>query len=78
MISNKGVMKKRIVTCWIMLLAGAAVSQAQVLPVIKETAFRKDTVLITAYGAKADGASLCTNAINNAIDAMAAKAAAWC
>ena len=66
-------MKKRFVSIWIMLMAGAGVSQAQQLPVIRETSFRKDTVLITAFGAKSDGSTLCTKAINKAIDAVAAK-----
>ncbi len=46
---------------------------AQKLPVIKTTAFRKDTVSIIKYGAVADGITLNTKSINNAIDSCSKK-----
>src|SRR5262245_25415383 len=43
------------------------------LPKVRLPVFRKDTVSIVAHGAKADGVTLNTKAINNAINAVAAK-----
>ncbi len=48
-------------------------SQAQKLPVIKSTQFRKDTVSILKYGAVADGITLNSRSINAAIDACSKK-----
>jgi len=54
-----------------LLLCELAISQAkQVLPVIKHPTFRKDTINIKKYGAVADGNTLNTKAINDAISAM--------
>lgn len=64
-------MKERILTLIVLLMAGTVM--AQTLPVIESPSFKRDTLLITAYGAKSDGHSLNTKAINNAIDACAAK-----
>lgn len=55
------------------VLAGGGMVQGQSQPLVEATSFRQDTVLITAYGAKSDGHSLNTKAINGAIDAVAAK-----
>jgi polygalacturonase len=41
--------------------------------VVKDPVFRKDTVSILRFGAKADGKTLNTTAINNAIDACSRK-----
>ncbi|MFL9482543.1 glycoside hydrolase family 28 protein [Chitinophagaceae bacterium LWZ2-11] len=41
--------------------------QAQKLPTVKQTNFRKDTLNIIKYGAVADGVTLNTKSINNAI-----------
>ncbi|RXK87256.1 glycoside hydrolase family 28 protein [Filimonas effusa] len=46
---------------------------AQKLPVIQQAAFKKDTFRIQSYGAKADGISLNTTAIQAAIDACNKK-----
>src|SRR5437867_1803017 len=41
--------------------------------VLKEPSFKKDSLFITKYGAKADGITLNTNAINRAIDECSKK-----
>lgn len=51
----------------------ATSSFAQKLPTIKNTAFRKDTTSIVRYAAKADGKTINTNSIQNAIDAVHKK-----
>jgi len=43
------------------------------LPVIQKTQFRKDTISIIKYGAIADGITLNTKSISNAIDAINKK-----
>lgn len=43
------------------------------LPVIQQPVFKKDTFSIVAFGAKADGITLNTASINNAIDACSKK-----
>jgi polygalacturonase len=43
------------------------------LPKIAQPVFKKDTVNILKYGAKSDGITLNTKAINNAINACSAK-----
>lgn len=65
-------MKNGFVLLILFLFAGKMI-RAQHLPVIAATVFRTDTVLITAYGARADGYSLCTEAINKAIDAISGR-----
>ncbi len=47
--------------------------RAQKLPAIKNTLFRKDSISISKYGAKADGMLLNTKSINAAIDACNKK-----
>ncbi len=47
--------------------------QAQKLPVVKQTSFKRDTLSIVKYGAKADGITLNTKSINEAIDACSKK-----
>ncbi|GAA4321584.1 glycoside hydrolase family 28 protein [Flaviaesturariibacter amylovorans] len=62
-----------------LLLAGLLLSttlhaqKAPVPPVVKDPVFRKDTFAITRFGARADGHSLNTAAINGAIDACSRK-----
>jgi polygalacturonase len=55
------------------LVANALGVAAQPLPVIQQTAFRKDSLYITKFGAVADGLTLNTHAINDAIDACNKK-----
>ncbi len=43
------------------------------LPVVQQPVFKKDTIKITAFGAKADGVTLNTQSINNAITACNKK-----
>lgn len=58
---------KRIVLLLLSLLPAIAFSQAVKLPVIQKTQFRKDTINIAKLGAKPDGFTLNTKAINDAI-----------
>ena len=48
-------------------------TQAQKLPVVPQVKFRKDSFSITRFGAKADGLTLNTAAINAAIEACSKK-----
>lgn len=57
----------------VMAFALSANAQTAKLPVVQKTSFRKDTVSIVRYGAKADGVTLNTQSINNAIDAVSKK-----
>jgi polygalacturonase len=64
----------------VLLLAGCFASQAQVqqyswqhLPEVTKPVFKKDTINILKYGAKADGLTLNTTSINKAIAACSAK-----
>src|SRR5688572_30069440 len=47
--------------------------QAQKLPVIAKTSFKKDSTSIVKFGAKADGVTLNTKSINAAIEAVHKK-----
>lgn len=51
----------------------SASAQNNKLPVVKQTAFKKDSFYITKYGAKADGITLNTNSINSAINDCSKK-----
>ncbi|MXV17574.1 glycoside hydrolase family 28 protein [Hufsiella ginkgonis] len=80
-------MKSRITTIILFLLTGTtgagfyvsaqpAASKTysfKALPVVKTTLFRKDTLSILKYGAKADGITLNTGAINSAISDCSKK-----
>ena len=57
----------------VMAIALSAPAQTGKLPVVQKTSFRKDTVSIVRFGAKADGITLNTQSINNAIDAISKK-----
>lgn len=55
------------------LIISFTASIAQKYPVIQKTAFRKDSVRITKFGATADGLTLNTKSINSAIDVTSKK-----
>jgi polygalacturonase len=66
-------MKKfMLLTCGIMV-AGSILAQSGKMPTIMKTSFRKDTFNIIRYGAKADGVTLNTKSINDAIEACHKK-----
>lgn len=70
-------MKYTVLPCLVISLlcqipVNTAFSQAKLLPVPVPT-FKKDTLSIVKFGAKADGVFLNTNAINNAITACSKK-----
>lgn len=69
---------KTTVRVAVLLLAGCFTSKAQQyswqhLPQVSKPVFKKDTVNILKYGAKADGVTLNTASINKAIAACSAK-----
>ncbi|MFC0512924.1 glycoside hydrolase family 28 protein [Mucilaginibacter angelicae] len=69
---------KTTVRIAVLLLAGCFTSQAQQyswqhLPQVSKPVFKKDTINILKYGAKADGLTLNTISINKAIAACSAK-----
>ncbi|RZL33107.1 MAG: glycoside hydrolase family 28 protein, partial [Pedobacter sp.] len=51
----------------------AAFAQKQVLPVIQQVKFKKDTTSIISFGAKGDGITLNTSNINKAIASVSQK-----
>jgi polygalacturonase len=60
--------------CSLTLTLGiTAIGQKTKLPTVQTVNFKKDTLSITRFGAKADGLSLNTKSINNAIDACSKK-----
>jgi len=66
----------------VLLLAGCVTSRVQGqqyswqhLPRVNKPEFKKDTINILKYGAKADGITLNTTSINKAISACSAKGA---
>ena len=61
-----------LLTCGIMV-AGSLLAQSSKMPTILKTSFRKDTFNIVRYGAKADGVTLNTKSINDAIEACHKK-----
>src|SRR5215216_3206462 len=62
---------KYILTILSFLLIAA--TEAQRLPVVQKTSFKKDSVFVTKYGAVADGVTLNTRSINDAIDACSKR-----
>jgi polygalacturonase len=66
-------MKKNHFLLTLALVAGICASAQKVKPVIKLPSFKKDTINILSYGAKADGVTLNTTNINKAIDALHKK-----
>ena len=63
-------MNKKIFFVFVVgVIITTSVASAQKLPVIIATSFKKDTFNIKQFGAVADGYTLNTNSINNAIDA---------
>ncbi len=71
-IADKNNMKKIILTNMTVFFA-VTLLLAQTLPVIKSTSFKKDSINIIAFGAKADAVYLNTKCINAAIDACNKK-----
>jgi hypothetical protein len=61
------------VLCSATLVAVSLAATAQVLPKVESPVFKKDTFSVVRYGAKADGITLNTTAINNAITACNKK-----
>lgn len=57
---------------WFFIFASPVFAQNK-LPVIQQTSFKKDSFYITKYGAKADGVTLNTNSIQNAINDCSKK-----
>lgn len=57
----------------ILLASGSLLAVAQKQPVVQKTSFRKDTILITKFGAKPDGVTLNTKSINDAINASSKR-----
>ncbi|KQR69899.1 glycoside hydrolase [Pedobacter sp. Leaf176] len=55
------------------MTATAVFAQRQVLPVIQQVKFKKDTTSIIVYGAKGDGLTLNTSNINKAIASVSEK-----
>jgi len=51
----------------------SASAQNNKLPIVKQTAFKKDSFYVTKFGAKADGITLNTNSINTAINECSKK-----
>jgi polygalacturonase len=57
----------------LVLMSPLSIAAQNSLPVIQQTAFKKDSFYITRFGAVADGVTLNTKAINTAIDACNKK-----
>lgn len=64
-------MKRTLLSLAILFLSSTAFAQKQ--PVVQKTSFKKDTFNIVKYGAIADGVTLNTKSINDAIDACNKK-----
>ncbi|TDH27778.1 glycoside hydrolase family 28 protein [Segetibacter sp. 3557_3] len=66
-------MTKRFLAVTLLAFLFAFKEPTPVLPVVKAPVFRKDTINIMAFGAKADGLTLNTKSINDAIAACSGK-----
>ena len=66
-------MKNILLACSLIVAWPVFAQGVTALPPVQKTSFRKDTVSIVKYGAKADGLTLNTESINKAIDAMYKK-----
>jgi polygalacturonase len=60
-------------TLTILFAIASSFAFAQKLPVVQKTSFKKDSVSIIKFGAKADGVTLNTKSINDAINAVNKK-----
>jgi len=60
-------------TLTILFAITSAIAIGQKQPVIQKTSFKKDSVYITKFGAKADGVTLNTKSINDAINTISKK-----
>ncbi|MES1218312.1 MAG: glycoside hydrolase family 28 protein [Bacteroidota bacterium] len=69
-------MKRFFILIAFLFSTRAVLAQNIKIPVIQKTSFRKDTLTISKYGAVADGITLNTKSINNAIDAANKKGGA--
>jgi len=61
-------LKKIILSSFALSFCPLAFAQPTGLAMVQQTKFRADTFSIVKYGAKADGQTLNTQSINNAID----------
>lgn len=60
-------------TLTILLAITSCIAVAQKYPLVQKTSFKKDSLFITKFGAKADGVTLNTKSINDAIDACSKR-----
>lgn len=63
-------MKKFLVFATFPAFLALSCKAQQALPLVQQTQFRKDTILVTTFGAIGDGNTLCTKSINKSISAV--------
>ncbi len=66
-------MKKTLLFSFVLFAGISLNAQTPKKPVVEKTSFRKDTINIVKFGAVADGFTLNTKSINNAIDAISKR-----